>query len=268
MNKSEQTDEVKARLYKLTLNFVRKYQPRLYYQFRGEQEDLASEFYTQFLTAKSREKGKEASLLDKYDSSVTSLEYLVKISVQRMLIDRSRADKYKFKSIDHFVDEFGDVIIKTFNLSTDDDEISVDELEFTPDFIELVRSKFYNLSFDAQKSLRMQVRECYNVLTPEFQKVFKFLVNNDPQRILRFNLIVDERVESCVCQQITDKTVCLLFNGQVYNFDRLTGVGRSKSYRQWHLTLESLQEIQDIPLYKSGFSREQIVNEFYLNPSY
>ncbi len=260
MKKSEQTNAVKERLYNLTLAFVRKYQPRLYYQYRGDKEDLASEFYTQFLTAKSREKGKEESLLDKYNPEITSLEYLVKVSVQRMLIDRSRADKYKFRSIDHFVDEFGDVITKSFNLSTEDDDITIDEMEFSPDFAETVKLKFSRLSSYAQRAVKSQLLEYFSVLAPQFQDLFSFILEPEPNvELLYFSVVINDSVENCLCQQVTDKTACLVYNNNVYNFDRINGAGRGKDYRQWHLTIESLERLKDITIYKSGYDRKSIV---------
>ena len=117
MTKQQQTEEVKVQLFHLTLQFTRKYQPRYYYQYRGELYDLAMEFYCDFLTPKGRSSVKE-TLLDKFDPSITTLPYLVKVSTIRKLIDRSRADSTPILSIDALIESYGDLITKTFNLST------------------------------------------------------------------------------------------------------------------------------------------------------
>lgn len=266
MRREDQTDEVKARLYRLTLMFVRKYQPRYYKQFRGDQLDLASEFYCQFLTAKSREKGKEASLLDKYDSSITSLEYLTKISVQRMLIDRSRADQTPFTSIERFTDEFGDVMLKTFGLTTEDDEASVDSLCFSPDVMETAKLKYLRLEDSARRAVRDYFYEVRNVISPQVRELFDFIVGapaeKKPTQELFFSFSNADGVFECRCQQITPKTVCLLFGNEVYDFDRLSGAGRGKDYRDWALTIDSLERVKEFEVYKSGYDRKQIVLKF------
>lgn len=175
MKPAEQTDAVKVRLYNLTLQFVRKYQPRFYKQYQGDQEDLAMKFFCEFLTAKSRERGKEASLLDKYDSRVTSLEYLVKVSVQRMLIDCSRKkDDGTMKHIDQFVDEFGDCMTKAFQLTTEDDDVeTVDNRCFTSDEIVDLKLRWGSLTTTAQTKILKQYAECKNVLADNYRSMFE-----------------------------------------------------------------------------------------------
>ena len=64
---------------------------------------------------KSRIEGEEENLLDKFDPSITTLPYLVKIAVKRKLIDSSRSDKAEIR-IDPILDEYGDSANTNLNL--------------------------------------------------------------------------------------------------------------------------------------------------------
>lgn len=182
MKKEEQTVEVKVRLYNLTLMFIKKYKWRYYKQYRGELEDLAMDFYEQFLTAKSREKGKEQSLLDKFDPSITTLEYLVKIAVQRMLIDRSRHDCRPIKSIDRFTDAYGDCITKTFALySTEDEEEGhvADTRVFTRTEVAVMKMKWYELSEKARETITKQFEEVKGVLSEPYRDALEDVIYSE-----------------------------------------------------------------------------------------
>lgn len=180
MDKALQTEEVKTYLYHLTLQAVKKWVHRYYKQFRGDVNDLAGEFYVQFLTPKSREEGKEASLLDKFDDSITTLPYLVKIAVQRMLIDRSRQDCRPTKSVDHFVDEYGDCIMRAFALTTTEDEEEsctiADTREFTRSEVASLKMKWFDMTEAAKKSFIKQFEEVKNVINPNYREVFEELI--------------------------------------------------------------------------------------------
>lgn len=63
MKRSEQTEAVKVRLYRLTDQFVKKYVWRYYKQFTGDIDDLIMEYYVEFLTPKSRERVKKSLYL-------------------------------------------------------------------------------------------------------------------------------------------------------------------------------------------------------------
>lgn len=101
LDASQQTDELKLELYKLTLQFVSKCWLLNYANIKKvassqgvSKEELAMQFYADFLTPKGRTDVKE-SLLDKFDptkpGATNSLPYLVKVSVQRKCIDYIRA---------------------------------------------------------------------------------------------------------------------------------------------------------------------------------
>jgi len=173
MKTSEQTDAIKVQLYNLTLSFVHKYQPRYYKQYQGDHEDLAMKFYCEFLTAKAREKGKEASLLDKFDARITTLPYLVKVSVQRMLIDSSRKDCVQIKHIDNYVDEYGDCITQAFALVAEETEETVDTRVFTADEIVDLKIRWSNLTSVAQIKIKKQYAECKCALVPMYRDMLE-----------------------------------------------------------------------------------------------
>lgn len=269
MEKSKQTPEVKEQLYKLTLQFVRKYQPRYYKQYRGDLEDLASDFFCQFLTPKSRIEGKEESLLDKFDLSKKPPQLtpevffanLVKVSVQRMLIDRSRRDCYRHTSIDKFIDEYGDLFTKTFQLTTEADEelkeFDVDNITFSKSFLDEAKSKYNCLSASARKAFTSAYNECREVLSGSYRKLFDYLLAED---ILY--LQVDK--EWCPVQQVTSKTAVLFIPSikKMVDFDRFTGVARGKY--EMNLSLDSIAYLSEIDVYKQSLSRIEFCNKMLL----
>lgn len=265
MEKAKQTDELKVRVYNLTLSFVRKYQPRYYMQYRGESEDLALDFYCQFLTPKSREKGKEESLLDKYNDEITSLEYLLKVSVQRMLIDRSRQDTGYFKSIDEFVDEFGDFMTQTFGLSTEDEEVPVDEHSFSLDFVLTCCARFDSLTESAKKSITRQYLEVKNVIAPAYRKLFEAVIDPKPAQVVEEpeELFVEiegiSAVTVCPVQQVTPKTIVAYHSGDLKEFNRENGEARGKNYRNLCVSDKSLRLVSEIKTYHCGLDREKFI---------
>lgn len=258
MRKEAQTEELKVRVYNLTLSFVRKYQPRYYKQFRGAQEDLTADFYCQFLTPKSRIKGKEESLLDKYDDTITSLEYLLKISVQRMLIDRSRQDSHPFKSIDAYIDEYGDLMTANFGLvTTDEEESSVDNKTFNLDFMLTVCAKYDKLTEAAKQSVIRQFEEIKDVIAPNYRELFEAAIDADPvepeQPIIPIDLQVvsEDGISDYNVQQITPKTICVFHEDEVKLFNRITGEARGKAYRNLSISDESLSFVLTIDTFHS-----------------
>lgn len=266
MRKEQQTEALKVRLYDLTLSFVRKYQPRYYKQYNGEHEDLAMDFYCNFLTEKSREKGKEASLLDKYDETITSLEYLVKISVRNMLIDRSRSNPITATSIDSFVDEHGDFMTRIFGLTTDqEDDEHVDNRTFGADFVLTASARFESLTEKAKQSIIKQYKEVRDVLAPNYQKLFEAVIKFEEEVIeeveeLRIEVLtpMGSRLE-CPVQQITSKTICCLVDGTIKEFNRITGEARGKAYKGLQVLAESLDIVSTKEVYHSGIERNKFV---------
>lgn len=176
MIKEQQTESVKLRLFELTKQFTYKYVWRYYKQFQGDLDDLVMDYYIEFLTPKSRVKGKEESLLDKFNPEVTSLEYLVKVSTQRKLIDSSRQDPIQNVRIDTLVDEYGDCITDAFDLTTSQDDIIghiEDFREFSRAEVAYLKRRFMALSDEAQKSVRRQYEEAKAALNPTYRDVLQ-----------------------------------------------------------------------------------------------
>ena len=176
MKKSEQTESVKVELFNLTRQFVYKYVWRYYKQFQGDLDDLVMDYYVEFLTPKSRVQGKEQSLLDKFDDKVTTLPYLVKIAVQRKLIDSSRQDPIRTYGLDLLSDEYGDCITEAFNLTTSQDEI-IGHIEDFRDFsrveVAMLKKRFMALTEEAQDTLRRQFNEAKAALNPSYREVLQ-----------------------------------------------------------------------------------------------
>lgn len=178
LKKSEQTDKLKERLWYLTQQFVRKYWRVYYPQFKGgvdELDELVSEYYMSFLTEKSREKGKEESLLDKFDPKITSLEYLVKIAVQRKLIDSSRKDKGEKNYVEKYDEETGDLSTDFLSAKVAEDDPSVDDRTFSEDEIFELRDRWDELDDKQKKHFLRMYREVKGVLAPAYRELFKDL---------------------------------------------------------------------------------------------
>lgn len=183
-------DEKKEELYKLTEQFVRKYQPQYYKQYKGDLQDLVSDFYAEFTTKKSRVAGKEESLLDKYDENITSFPYLVKVAVQRMLIDRSRKDKGERNITEKYDEETGELSLD-YLASTDpedDNDIQLEDIEFSDEQILELRDRWDEMSDEQKKPIINYYNEVKNVLAPNFKKLFADIIegkvsDSDDQKI-------------------------------------------------------------------------------------
>lgn len=236
MEKSQQTDEVFVKLYDLTKMFTKALQPRYFYQFAGDIDDLASEFFTQFVTPKGRKGAEKLTLLDKYDPEVLPLITLVKVCVIRKLIDFSRQNPVRYLSLEHLVDDNGDCIVKAFNLTSDDD------YENTA----LTDSRFLLKVINGFNKLSSEEKNTY------YSAVFdsKSLLAN----VLQPDILY---IHSCPVQQITNKTVVLY----VKPAKRLVGFsvedGRPRgSFQPFKLTEDELEFVHTIGIYNSKFSRE------------
>lgn len=178
MDKSEQTDKVKKELYDLTLQFVRKYWRQYYPAFKGDIDDLASDYYLEFLTPKARERGKEQSLLDKFDPTITTLPYLVKVAVTRKLIDSSRTDKGEKNYTETYDDEYGDLSLDYISEHIDEPDFQIEEIEFDLDQVAELRDLYDEMSPERKKSFLRTYQEVKGVLSPNFKELFKDLVGN------------------------------------------------------------------------------------------
>lgn len=182
---------LKLRLYNLTRQFVLKHSHHYYQQFRGDLQDLCQDFFIDFITPKCRPGGRKETLLDKYDSSVTSFEYLVKNAVIRKLIDRSRKDRMVSLSIDNLQEEYGDIITETFQLvdSQKHSELqefidpSVDERIFTEDEVEYYRTKFEKLSENVRQSFVREYYKVRSVFASGYRNLFDTIIESVPTSI-------------------------------------------------------------------------------------
>lgn len=182
---------LKLRLYNLTRQFVLKHSHHYYQQYHGDLQDLCQDFFSDFITPKCRPGGRKETLLDKYDSSVTSFEYLVKNAVIRKLIDRSRKDRTVSLSIDNLQEEYGDIITETFQLvdSQNHSELqefidpSVDERIFTEDEVEYYRTKFEKLSENVRQSFVREYYKVRNVFASGYRNLFDTIIESVPTTI-------------------------------------------------------------------------------------
>lgn len=182
---------LKLRLYSLTRQFVLKHSHHYYQQYRGDLQDLCQDFFIDFITPKCRPGGRKETLLDKYDSSVTSFEYLVKNAVIRKLIDRSRKDRTVSLSIDNLQEEYGDIITETFQLvdSQKHSELqefidpSVDERIFTEDEVEYYRTKFEKLSENVRQSFVREYYKVRNVFAIGYRNLFDTIIESVPTTV-------------------------------------------------------------------------------------
>jgi len=265
MKKAEQTEALKIRLYDLTLQFVRKYQPRYYKQYRGEHDDLAMDFYCNFLTPKARIAGNEETLLDKFDDSITSLEYLVKIAVRNMLIDRSRSNPVWTDSIDQFVDEFGDFITASFNLTTDqEEEETIDTFVFNDDFVEIVKVKFNSLDEKTREKVVKYYQEVGEVLSPNYKSLFQRIIKVQEkvvEKIEELSVIIkgEESEVEAIVYQVTSKTICCLVGNSIKEFNRFTGEARGKAYKNLKVVKDSLNSVFELETYHCGKQRSHFL---------
>ena len=112
--------KLKVHLYHLTHQFVQYHIGHYYKQYKGSVYDLAQDYLMEFLTPKCRKTSilrnpdgsiqytpeglpvrvlnTPETLIDRYDSKITSFEYMVKHSVIHKLIDSSRCNPFHFSS--------------------------------------------------------------------------------------------------------------------------------------------------------------------------
>lgn len=168
-------ENLKARLYQLTHQFVFAHQFTYYKQFRGDLRDLVSDFYYEFLTPKSR-KGPELTLIDRYDFTITSFEYYVKNAVIRKLIDQSRQNPFQL-SIESLTAEHGDSITRTFHLVSPED--SLDD-NISEEQLALYRSRFSRMAEISRQAIISEFQISKNYLSPRLRDWFEDLIATTP----------------------------------------------------------------------------------------
>lgn len=179
LTKDQQTDKVKTELFNLVQQFVWKYHTRYYPHFKGELDDLIYDIYIQLMTPKSREDGKEESLLDKFNPETTSLPNVVKTSVIRMMIDRERSDKQEMNYSEKYNEETGDLSLDWLVNKTAESDVQLEELEFTPDEVAEVKAKYDKMTPDAKEQFLQYYEEVKDVLPDNFKALFNEVVGED-----------------------------------------------------------------------------------------
>lgn len=178
MDKKSQ-ENYKVQMYELVRMFVRAYQRRYYIQYKGDIDDLASDFYLEFMTPKARELGKEQSLLDKFDPNVTTLPYLVKVSVIRMLIDRSRSDKGEINYTEKYDEETGELSLDYIANHIDEEAVQLEDIQFSEEEIFELRDLYDNMPEKKKQEFLDYYQQVKNVLSPNFRALFKDLTNEE-----------------------------------------------------------------------------------------
>lgn len=176
LKKEEQTDKIKTELYNLVRQFVYKYHTRYYPHYKGDLDDLVSEYYTQFLTPKSRIKGNEESLLDKFNPEITSLPYLVKQSVIRKLIDGERTDKREKNYTEKYDEETGDLSLDFLVNQIAKPDTQIEDIEFTDKDVRRLKEKYNSLPQSAKDKFNKIYLESREALSKNFIDLFDNVV--------------------------------------------------------------------------------------------
>ena len=193
MAPEEQTQDVKTQLYNLTQQFVRKYWRQYYPQYKGEIDDLTSDFYLEFETPKGSEArqakknpGKEfkkETLLDKFDPNITTLPYLVKSAVIRKLIDRSRTDKGELNYSENYDEETGDLSLDYLANaeSMDESEIALNDIEFDRDQIREAKRIIQSMDQKQRKELNWRYSRLKKTLPENMKEFFETVLSDSFQ---------------------------------------------------------------------------------------
>jgi hypothetical protein len=193
MTKEEQTSDVIEKLYFLTRTWVRKEWRNFFYQFDGDVDDLASDYFMSFMTAKSRTPGQEKTFLDTFDPTVRTIEGYTRCCVVRKLIDSSRVRSHQYGKCDK-VSLSGMI---DANAGNDDQEIidpAWEEMSVLPDVFEHenyswedirdIKQHFYNLSEHRQAKLKEQAIQFDADLSPEFKEMFSEVITRNKENKL------------------------------------------------------------------------------------
>lgn len=186
MDKAFQTKEMISHLYDLTQEFTKQFIPRYYKQYKGEPEDLASEYFCKFMEPDKNGQtlldGFDSNFQELYTPEATYFRNYVKCCVQRKLIDSSRCNPKPDLSIDLLLESMADHFY-THVVDTDStkvDDIDIDELAPT------VCKRVLGLSPSKRRALREYFEEVRGALNPKFTKVFDRALY--PVRTIQTNL--------------------------------------------------------------------------------
>lgn len=239
MEKSQQTEEIYQELYKLTRVMTRALVKKYYYQFRGDVDDLAADFFTQFITPKGRKGAPQESLLDKFNPETTSLAYLVKVCVTRKLIDQSRQHPYRVSSIDELMESKGDTVLKNCHLIDGDEEETsvINDNKYRRKIME----EFKNLPAEERNKLFVEIFDSECPLRDVLQPALKYIHN-------------------CPVHQVTTKTAVLYIPElrTTVNFSIDDGHSRGR-FHPFRLSDEDLETLKNLGTYHSQFSKDLFI---------
>lgn len=180
--KAEQTDQVKKELFQLTKQFVLKLWRHYFPHCSGSKDDLDDliyDFYLEFLTPKSRVKGNEQSLLDKWDPEKLNLPSLVKVSVIRKLIDKERTFKHEKHYSETYDENTGDLSLDFLAKQVSEEDVQLEDIEFTEDEIFEMRDKYDEMDPEAKEAFLTYYNRVKNKLPQNFKDLFADLVGTD-----------------------------------------------------------------------------------------
>lgn len=204
---SEQTEDLKLELYKLVQQFVYKYQKHYHPHFKGEIDDLISDFYADFLTPKSRVKGKEESLLDKFNPEITTLPYLVKTAVIRKLIDRERTDKREINYAEKYSEKTGELTVDYLVNKVANEDTPIEKIEFTEDEIAELRDRYDDMDESAKEAFLEYYNKVKEKLTPNFKDLFEDLTGAKEERRTSVSTVIKKEFPELKSVQIEEHKV-------------------------------------------------------------
>lgn len=174
------TEEELIELYNLTHKFVYALWDKYFIQYTGDLDDLASDYFMSFITPKSRS-GEKLVIWDHYNPdwrefyTHENFEGYVRTCVMRKLIDSSRVESnHRTHSITQLVDDYGDLFLKTFELTTEDDE-ELRDLLSSPKYVAKVVTKFNKLPEDKRNQFFFELMDSNSILTPHLRPVIHFV---------------------------------------------------------------------------------------------
>ena len=190
--------------------------------------------------------------MDKFDPTITSFEYLVKRCVKTRLIDSSRCNPYikTEVSIDSFLDEFGDVVLKSFSLTSEEEQL-VEDYSYTKLQLMAMRAKFLKLSKRGQLSIKTQFDMVKCGLSEKFVSMFEQVVEDEEDLEMTVSVVNGTEVVVCPVQQVTTKTIVALVGDSIREFNRFTGELRSKERLPLAILKEELLGIPTV--FKAGY---------------
>lgn len=186
----EQTDDLKLHLYDLVKQFVysewRHYHPHLN-RNKDTIDDVINKIYVDFLTPKSRVKGNEQSLLDKWDPERLDLPSLVKVSVRRKLIDLERSYKGEINYSESYDEETGDLSLDFLAKQIAEDDENLETMEFTKEDVDNIKSRYDQFDEEKRNEFLTLYEKIKNSLPDNFKKLFAEVVGNDKPTLSRKN---------------------------------------------------------------------------------